>query len=145
MERWAGKVAVVTGASAGIGAAIAKELVRHGMKVVGMARRVERVEAIAKELNGEKGKLYPYKGDVMEESDVKAMFQWIREEFGAVHVLVNNAGAAREVPMTGGANYEHMRIIFGTNVFGLFMCTSEALDVMNEKGIDDGHIIHINR
>jgi len=101
MERWSGKVALVTGASAGIGAAIAEQLVLDGMKVVGLARRVERVEEIRDRLKGAKGELYPYKGDVGKAEDIEAVFKWIKEKFGGIHVLVNNAGIARNGNITG--------------------------------------------
>ncbi|KAG8232938.1 hypothetical protein J437_LFUL018546 [Ladona fulva] len=141
MERWVGKVAVVTGASAGIGAAIAKDLVSNGMNVVGVARRVERVQELESSLSGAKGKLYPLKGDVTKEEDVKKIFDYVRQKFGAVHVLVNNAGLSREVPMAGGADNAAMRLIFETNVFGLFMCTNAAMDLMKETGsISPGYV-----
>ncbi|PSN53615.1 Farnesol dehydrogenase [Blattella germanica] len=66
---------LVTGASSGIGAAIAQELVKNGLKVVGLARRVERVEA-----------------DITKEEDVEDAFNWVKTNLGGVDILVNNAG-----------------------------------------------------
>ncbi|KAG8238105.1 hypothetical protein J437_LFUL012716 [Ladona fulva] len=134
MERWVGKIVVVTGASAGIGAAIVKDLVSNGMNVVGVARRVERVQELESSLSGAKGKLYPLKGDITKEEDVEKIFDWIHQKLGTLHVLVNNAGLARNVPMTGGADNAAMRLIFETNVFGLFMCTNAALNLMKKTG-----------
>ncbi|KAG8236611.1 hypothetical protein J437_LFUL017052 [Ladona fulva] len=144
MERWEGKVAVVSGASAGIGASIVEELVKHGMIVVGLARRKERVEELANKLSGEKGKVYAVKADVSNEEEVKSAFKWVRETLGKLHVLVNNAGITRNVPLSQMEKPDVIRQIFETNVIGLSLCTGEAVCLMKETGVDDGHIIHIN-
>ncbi|PSN36752.1 Farnesol dehydrogenase [Blattella germanica] len=143
MERWAGRVAVVTGASAGIGAAIVKDLVKSGMKVVGIARRVEKVEELKAEVKGLPGTLYPFKADVSKEEDVKNAFQWVKEKLGVVDVLINNAGVASASSLSDGP-VENWRKIMELNVLGLSMCTKEALQIMYDKGVDDGHIFHIN-
>ncbi|XP_023724005.1 farnesol dehydrogenase-like [Cryptotermes secundus] len=143
MERWSGRVAVVTGASAGIGAAIAEELVKKGLKVVGLARRVERVEENAKLLRSEPGKLHPLKCDVSKESDVKEAFKWVKSNLGVVDILVNNAGVCDFNNLTDGPP-EKWRNIIDINVLGLSMCTREAIQSMREKAVDDGHIININ-
>merc|ERR1712156_498592 len=75
MERWVSRVALVTGASAGIGAEISKILCQNGMKVVGCARRVENIQQIKNE--SECDTLYPYKCDMTKEKDIKEMFEWI--------------------------------------------------------------------
>lgn len=143
MERWAGRVAVVTGASAGIGAAIAVALVNHGMKVVGIARRVEKVEKLKNELKGEPRILYPLKADVSKEDDVFSAFQWIKKNLGGVDVLVNNAGIAGNSTLHDGP-VSKWREVLDLNVLGLSLCTKEALQSMKERGVDDGHIIHIS-
>lgn len=109
MERWVGKVALVTGASSGIGAAIADALARQGLKVIGLARRVEKVEENKKKLGNVKGELIPRKGDVSKEEDINETFQWIKKEFGTIHVLVNNAGISRQGGLLG-AYLKKMRI-----------------------------------
>ncbi|XP_069683493.1 farnesol dehydrogenase-like [Periplaneta americana] len=143
MERWSGRVAVVTGASAGIGAAIAQELVKKGLKVVGLARRVERVQELNNSLKSAPGKLYPLKCDVTKEEEVKEAFKWVKDNLGGTDILVNNAGIA-SVSTLGGGPVENWRKIYDLNVLALCMCTKEALQSMKEKGVDDGHIIHIN-
>ncbi|XP_069683506.1 farnesol dehydrogenase-like isoform X2 [Periplaneta americana] len=143
MERWSGRVAVVTGASAGIGAAIAQELVKKGLKVVGLARRVERVQELANTLKTASGKLYPLKCDVTKEEEVKEAFKWVKANLGGVDVLVNNAGVASDNTLSDGP-VENWRKIYDLNVLALSMCTKEALQSMKEKGVDDGHIVHIN-
>lgn len=95
MEKWEGKLAVVTGASSGIGAAILKDLVKAGVNVVGLARRVEKVQEIINEVEGVTGKVYAYKCDVSDLSSVKTAFKWIEDNFGSFQILVNNAGVER--------------------------------------------------
>ncbi|XP_069683501.1 farnesol dehydrogenase-like [Periplaneta americana] len=143
MERWSGRVAVVTGTSAGIGAAIAQELVKKGLKVVGLARRVERVQELEKSLHSAPGKLYPRKCDVTKEEEVKEAFKWVKDNLGGTDILINNAGVASIDTLRDGL-VENWRKIYDLNVLGLSMCTKEALQSMKEKGVDDGHIVHIN-
>lgn len=93
MERWSGKVAVVTGASTGIGAYLVEILVRHGVKVVGLARRVEMLDSCAQRLaRNPPGSFHPVKCDLRKEEDILAAFKFVEDKLGPVHVLVNNAG-----------------------------------------------------
>ncbi|CAH1371963.1 unnamed protein product [Tenebrio molitor] len=142
MDRWKGKVAIVTGASAGIGAAIAEQLVEAGLQVAGFARRSERVEELSKKLQGKKGKLYAVKVDMTKEDDILKGFKWVTEKLGPVHILVNNAGLIQQTNLTEG-DTEKWKRIFDTNVLGLCIATREAVKVMKANKID-GHIIHIN-
>lgn len=90
MNRWRGKVAMVTGASSGIGAEIAKILVKNGVNVVGIARNMERLEKIGEEI-GRNDKFFPVKCDVTREEDILNVFQWIEKKFKGIDILVNNA------------------------------------------------------
>ncbi|EFA05382.1 farnesol dehydrogenase [Tribolium castaneum] len=142
MDRWVGKVAVVTGASTGIGAAIAKQLVSNGIIVVGIARRVELVQELAQELGDRKGKLHAYKADVSKEDDILKAFKWIEENLGPVHILINNAGVAKETTLVDG-DTEAWRNVLDVNVLGLCIATREAIKSMKKHDIK-GHIVHIN-
>lgn len=138
---------MVTGASAGIGAAVALALVERGMKVVGCARNIDSIQKLSDELKsqGQLGSLTAMTCDVSKEEEVGAMFQKIREDsnLGRVDVCINNAGLAHDAPLLTGqpSQWKHM---FEVNVLGLLMCTQESFKLMREKNIDDGHIILIN-
>ncbi|XP_065159483.1 farnesol dehydrogenase-like [Atheta coriaria] len=145
MERWIGKVAIVTGASSGIGEVIAEALVKLGMQVVGLARREDVVEANAKRLaalakNG--GKLHGVKCDMTSESDILQAFAWTIKNVGPVHVLVNNAGVLRGNNLIDGDTNKWRQMI-DTNFLGLCIATREACKIMMANDIP-GHIIHIN-
>lgn len=92
MEKWEGKIAVVTGASSGIGAAIAVGLAKSGLIVIGLARRANKVEDLKKGLAGASGQLHAFECDVANYESVKSAFSWIDKTFGGVNILVNNAG-----------------------------------------------------
>lgn len=134
---------MVTGASAGIGAAIAKDLAKHGMKVVGIARRVERVEELKNSVKGFSGTLYALKADVSKEEEIVAAFKWVKNNLGGVDVLINNAGISGKSTLYEGP-VSQWRSVLDLNVLGLSICTKEALESMEERGVDDGHIIHIS-
>ncbi|MBI4732986.1 MAG: SDR family oxidoreductase [Chloroflexi bacterium] len=89
---WQDKVAVVTGASSGIGAATAKQLAREGMQVVLVARRLDRLEDLAGEIRQDGGQAYAIPADLTQESDRARVFQEVTGRFGNADVLVNNAG-----------------------------------------------------
>ncbi|CAH0557698.1 unnamed protein product [Brassicogethes aeneus] len=141
-ERWVGKVAIVTGASSGIGADIAERLVKEGLKVVGLARRIERVEALSKKLSSERGKLHPIKCDMSKEEEILAAFEWTKQNVGHVSILINNAGTAPQSTLIGGETAA-WRQIFDVNVVAILICTREAVKGMKENSID-GHIVNIN-
>ncbi|XP_060525369.1 farnesol dehydrogenase-like [Cylas formicarius] len=142
LNRWVGKVAVVTGASSGIGAAIVEQLVKAGVVVAGLARRKERVEQLAKKLSGEKGKLVAVQADLTKEQDIKAAFEYVLKNLGPVNILVNNAGLSKFTTLTDG-DTQLWKTVLDTNVLGLSIATREAIKQMKENNID-GHVIHIN-
>ncbi|RZC40064.1 adh short and/or KR domain containing protein, partial [Asbolus verrucosus] len=142
MDRWVGKVAIVTGASAGIGAAIAAKLVEEGLQVAGIARRSERVEELAKKLKDKKGKLHAIKADMSKEEDILSAFKQVSEKLGPVHILINNAGIIQQTNLAEG-DTEKWKKIFDINVLGLCIATREAVKIMRANNID-GHIVHIN-
>lgn len=144
MDRWLGKVAVVTGASAGIGAATTLGLVKVGLKVIGLARRVEKVEELRHQIPADaKGSLFSYKCDVSSEADIKAAFNWITENFGGVDVLVNNAGVFMSTTLSGTGDSELLKQTLDTNVMGTVLCTREAYQSMKSRGVA-GHVFIVN-
>lgn len=134
MRRWENKLALVTGASAGIGRAVARALLATGMRVAGCARRAERLE----EIEG----LIPYTVDLRDERQILDMFADLESGHGGVDVLVNNAGLGHRAPLLSGAT-EHWREMLDVNVLALCVCTREAIAHMR-RGESEGHIIHIS-
>lgn len=138
-------MALVTGASVGIGAVVAKELVRHGMKVVGCARDVEKIQKLAAECQsaGHGGVLVPFKCDLSNEEEILSMFAAIKEQHGGVDVCISNAGLAHPESLLSGKT-SGWRNMLDVNVLALCICTREAYQSMKERNVDDGHIININ-
>ncbi|XP_013772396.1 dehydrogenase/reductase SDR family member 11-like [Limulus polyphemus] len=146
MQRWVGRVAVVTGASAGIGAEICRELVKHGMIVVGCARDVDRIRAICEEENVKSavGSLKPVKCDLTKENEILSMFEDIRKTYGCVHLCINNAGFSEINTTLLEGDTDSWRRMLEVNVMGLCICTRESIKLMRENSINDGQIIHIS-
>ncbi|XP_031345842.1 farnesol dehydrogenase-like [Photinus pyralis] len=142
LERWQGKVAVVTGSSSGIGAAISEKLVEAGVIVVGLARRKERLDELAVKLKDKAGKFHPIRTDVSKEEDLLRAFEWVEANLGAVHVLVNSAGLRKPTNLVEGST-EMWREIIDVNVLGLCVATREAVRSMRKHHVD-GHVIHVN-
>ncbi|XP_060515971.1 farnesol dehydrogenase-like [Cylas formicarius] len=142
MERWSGKVAVVTGASAGIGAAIAEVLVSQHLQVVGVARRLEKLEELAAKWPGKNGQFIPLKGDISDKDDVLRIFKWIGDNVGPVSILINNAGVGKRTSIVNG-NIDDWKTVMDTNFFGLAIASREAIKSMQDHHID-GHIVNIN-
>ncbi|RKH70545.1 SDR family NAD(P)-dependent oxidoreductase [Corallococcus aberystwythensis] len=129
---------LVTGATAGIGQAIARRFVKEGARVIATGRRGDRLEALQAEL-GER--LLPVTLDVTDKAAVKAVFASLPADFAQVDVLVNNAGLALGMEPAQAARLEDWDVVVDTNVKGLLYCTREALTGMVAR--DRGHVINI--
>jgi NADP-dependent 3-hydroxy acid dehydrogenase YdfG len=125
-------VAVVTGASSGIGAATVRRLVGEGFEVVAAARREDRLRALAKETGCRAQRL-----DVTDESSVAALADAVDE----CRVLVNNAGGALGLEPIGAANDENWQRMYAVNVLGTMRVTRALLGVLEGSG--DGVIVNI--
>ncbi|XP_013118935.1 farnesol dehydrogenase [Stomoxys calcitrans] len=145
MERWHRKIAVVTGSSAGIGAATCKALAEKDMIVIGLARRLEKMEEQTRPLIEEKYRknFHTYKCDVGDEANVKEAFAWIEKKFGGIDVLINNAGISPVASLLAADNTKVMKDVVNTNVMGVVWCTREAFQSMKKRSVD-GHIINVN-
>jgi NADP-dependent 3-hydroxy acid dehydrogenase YdfG len=144
MRRWRGRVALVTGASSGIGRAIAAMLAREGMAVAACARRGDRLESLARMLRAEQqdARILAHPCDLRDEAQIADLFDDVRKSFGGVDVLVNNAGLGRNAPLLAGP-VASWREMLDLNVLALCICTKEAVTDMRARG-DEGHVIHVS-
>ncbi|HEX3833810.1 MAG TPA: SDR family NAD(P)-dependent oxidoreductase [Solirubrobacteraceae bacterium] len=136
-----GKVAAITGASSGIGEATARVLAGAGVSVALGARRVERIEALAREINDGGGRAVAIPTDVTRESEARRFIEQTHEELGGLDVLVNNAGMMLLGPIDG-APLEEWRQMIDVNVMGVLYCTHAAVPLMRERG--GGHIVMVS-
>ena len=133
-----GRVAVVTGASSGLGERFARVLHAQGASVVLAARRVDRIEAVATELGADRALAVGC--DVTSEADVVALVERAVERFGRLDVMVNNAGTSRPAPGESEAVAD-FRAVVETNLVGVFVGCREAAKVMLEQG--SGSIVNV--
>ncbi|XP_017876985.1 farnesol dehydrogenase-like [Ceratina calcarata] len=141
MDQWRGKLAVVTGASSGIGAGIVAALLEHGVNVVGLARRLENMKALANRMKSAKGTFHPIACDLRKEPEILAAFQKV-EKLGGADILVNNAGLAF-VGKIVDSNTECMKNILDVNVLAGAICVREAIKSMRNRQVK-GHVLFIN-
>lgn len=139
-KRLVGKVAVVTGASKGIGAGIAKQLAAEGAAVVvNYASSKEGADQVVNEIEADGGKAIAVQGDVAKSEDIKHLFAEANKAFGRLDVLINNAGVYRFASLEEVTEDEFHRE-FNTNVLGIILATREALKYFGDEG---GSVINI--
>jgi 3-oxoacyl-[acyl-carrier protein] reductase len=129
-----GKTAVVTGASKGIGAAIARQLAAEGAAVVvNYASSKAGADKVVADITGKGGRAVAVQADVAKPADVKRLFAEAKKAFGRVDVLVNNAGVYEYCPLEG-VTPEHFHKQFDLNVLGLILATQEAAQQFGAAG-----------
>ena len=137
-----GAFAVVTGASSGFGELTSRMLAKEGAAVVLAARRAERLEALAAEIEGTGGRAPPVRCDVTEIADLQGLRDRVEEAFGRCDVLINNAG------IPGGGRFEDLSLeqierVIRVNLLGVLVCTKVFLPMMLDRGA--GHIVKWGR
>ena len=140
--RLTGKVAVVTGGSVGIGKSIAMLMAQEGSKVAVADVREEDGRATAEEIRSMGGEAEFWKLDVSKEFEVEAVFAEVKEKFGNITVLVNNAGIAGVNKPTHEIEESEWDTLMKVNVNGVFLCTKHAIPQMKAAGI--GSIVNLS-
>jgi NADP-dependent 3-hydroxy acid dehydrogenase YdfG len=141
MAKLDGKVAVVTGASSGIGEATAEALAAEGAAVVVAARREDRLTDLVERIRSADGRVLAAVCDVTEESQAHGLIRKAQEEFGSVDILVNNAGVML-LSKVGKGLSDEWRQMFDVNVMGLLYATDAAIEVMKRQG--GGHLVNVS-
>ena len=141
MSKLSGKVAVVTGASKGIGASIAEHLAAEGaFVVVNYASSKAGADAVVKRITEKGGKATAVQADVSKLRDIERLFAETKSAYGKLDILVNNAGVYEFAPL-GSITAEHFHKQFDLNVLGLLLTTQEAVKLIGAGG---GSIINIS-
>jgi len=141
LSRLAGRVAIVTGASAGIGEATARVLAGAGMRVAVCARRRERLDRLAADLAATGREAAVYGLDVTDAGAVRAMVDDVASRWGSIDVLVNNAGRGLSATVED-TKPEEFRALLELNVMAVFTATQAVLPWMRRSG--RGHIINVS-
>ena len=137
------KSIVVTGASSGMGKAIVELFVKEGANVIAVARRTERLTALAESLKDQPGKMIPFTGDVSKREDCEGMIDLAVKEFGKLDVLVNNAGVMDDMAPIAEASDEKYEQVMRVNVYGPMAAMRKACQVFLEQG-KGGNIINVS-
>lgn len=137
------KVAIITGASRGIGAATAKRLAEDGYKVcVNYHANKAKADQVAAEINLAGGTAVTFKADMSQENDIISLFNHVDKTLGSVNLLVNNAGTNGGNCKVEDITLDLLHNVFATNVFGTFIACREAVKRMKFNG--GGNIINIS-
>jgi len=143
MDRWRGRVVLVTGACSEIGRSIVAELSKYPLKIVALDQKISLIQEFANELQSTVAEIYPLKCD-FSESDILKAFEWIKTTIGqGVSVLINNAETFTKSRILDGETYE-WRNMLNLNVLAATICCRESYISMKANSIDDGHVININ-
>ena len=134
-------MAVVTGASSGIGEATVRSLAAEGAAVVAGARRKERLHGLVEEVTRDSGKAIAVECDLTDEQQAHALVDRAIGEFGRIDILVNNAGVMLLSKVEKGLSDE-WRQMFDVNVLGLLYATDAAVEAMKRQG--SGHIVNVS-
>ena len=141
MGKLTGQVAVVTGASKGIGAGIAKAFAAEGASVVvNYSSSKEGADAVVKEITANGGKAIAVQGDVSKQADITRLFAETKKVYGKLNILVNNAGIYQFAPLDA-VTEDLFHKQFNLNVLGLLLTTKEAVKLIGPEG---GSIINIS-
>lgn len=97
VDKWEGKIAVVTGSGSGIGAAVFKDFIKHKIVVIGLDIQVEKTNQAIQGHPDAEGKAFAFYCNIAQPESVKEVFQKVEDQFGVVHILVNCAGIGRQV------------------------------------------------
>ena len=142
MGKLDGKVAVVTGASSGMGKEIVALFAKEGANVVAVARRKDRLEALADSLKEAPGKVAVYPGDISLQEVNDGMIDFAVAQFGKLDILVNNAGIMDDMAGVGDFSNDKLQSVFSVNVFGPFYATRKAVNTFLAQK-SKGSIVHI--
>jgi len=136
-----GKVAIITGASRGIGAGVARAFAADGCLIAGIARDTHALNSVAEEITSKGGEFLPVIADVTKEEEIEGAIKEILAKTGRIDILVNNAGIALYKPCLDMTVAEWQRFI-DVNLRGVYICTHAVLPYMVERG--EGHIIFVS-
>src|SRR5277367_430696 len=133
MGKLTGQVAVVTGASKGLGAGMSKALAAEGASVVvNYASSKEGADRVVAEITAAGGKAIAVQGDVSKQADITRLFAETKKAYGKLNILVNNAGVYEFAPLEG-VTEENFHRIFNLNVLGVLLTTKEALKLIGPE------------
>jgi NAD(P)-dependent dehydrogenase (short-subunit alcohol dehydrogenase family) len=136
------KVAIVTGASSGIGKAVALGLLKEGYCVCLAGRRQELLEQALAEAGEARARALPVRTDITRPDSVRALFADTRAAFGRLDLLFNNAGVSGPPALLEEVSYEQWQAVVETNLTGAFLCTQEAFRLMKNQAPRGGRIIN---
>lgn len=148
MERWRNKIAVVTGASSGIGWSITKELLKAHVNVIGLSLQTKPEEELKTELNSEELTLFHQKQcDLTQLDEIKTAFQWISKEFNnKIHILINNAGMCEFSKILDEDNEAALKRVIDVNLMAAIFCCKESYKLMKLAMAkqEECHVINIS-